>query len=165
MDTYIKKEQFVGRLALDFGNYSGFDDYAAQIQEETLLTLLGYATYKDFDANPTEPEYTNLLNGVEWTDSAGVLHKAAGITTMLPYFFYFYYSRDVQSFNTTLGEFESLAENAQPADRARLNSRLVNNYNKGLEYYYQLVAYMEQAPADYPNVISQVLEQQNVFGI
>lgn len=165
METYITKEQFIGRLILDFGSYSGFDAYAVQIQDEVLLNLLGYATYKDMNDNISDAKYQNLLNGVEYTDSAGNLQKAVGIKVMLPYFFYFFYSRDIQSYNSTLGEFESLAENSQQATRSKLNSKIVNNYNQGIVYYDQLIDYMELNSEDYPNLVPTILEKENVFCI
>ena len=164
MELYIEKTSFVGLLQLDLNSYTGFDAYADQIQEQILLDLLGYEVYKDMEATPTEQKYIDLLDGVEYTDATGVLRKVAGIKTMLPYFFYFYYSRDVQSYNSTLGEFDSLAENATGSLRGRLNSKIINNFNKGVAYYYQLSAYMEFA-GTYTGYETKVKTTMNVWGI
>ena len=171
--TLFTQSDFVGSIKLDFGSYSDFTDFAAQVQDEYLRKLLGFELYYDYDQNQGTTKYDNLEDGIAaGYDESGVKKELRGLKKMLPYFFYFKYQLDLQSFQTTISEFEGIAENATKTDLTRptLTKNMVLAYNEGLAMYDELINYItlqrtEQGDSYYPGFLPTYLTQQNTFGI
>lgn len=146
---FISEDQFIGEIQLDFGDFNKFDDFTTQIESRILMDLLGWQLYKalidDLDGNgdPQTQKYIDLVDGIAagYTDSSDIIMELAGIKTMLAYFYYYYYVKDVQSHNTETGDFEIDSTNATKSINAR-NTRMVNAYEIGRGYYYQLIKFI-----------------------
>ena len=174
---FIAEGQFTGGIQLDFGSYNKFDDYATQIEKRVMIDLLGwqvyYALISDLDGSndPVTTKYIQLIDGITagYSDEDGITRELAGIETMLPYFFYCYYVKDVQSHNTEVGDIEMLTTNSTKSIHAR-NTRLVYSWEVGRTYYNQLVEFINyknntEGDTYYENFEFKELDSLNVFGI
>lgn len=149
----IAKTDFVGFINIDFKETNDtFDVYAAQAEQIMLTKLFGQAMYDDMLANPTEANYVYLIDNY--------------LKSMQKGFFYYLFNLDRESYNTTLGEFEALAENAQKNVFVR-NKKWVDAWNDGLKYYVSCFMYVNDNIADYPLYYdtTEYLSKMNVFGI
>lgn len=139
---YTDKTKFVGTIFIESKALAMITDSFLQDMEDEILTdLLGYELYKDLKADDSNSKYTDLLNGVEYTDS-DVLKYCEGIVKMLPQLQYYYGLRNIESFTTSLGMFEAEAENGVRS-KATLNRKITTEFNKGIKLYYELVAFIQ----------------------
>lgn len=148
----ITKADFVGFINIDFKETdSTFDVYAAQAEQIMLTKLFGSAMYADMIANPTEANYVTLINDY--------------LKAMMRGFFYYLFNLDRESYNTTIGEFEALAENSQKNVNIR-NQKWVDAWNDGLKQYTDCFYYVNDNLSDYPLYdTTEYLSKMNVFGI
>lgn len=117
----ITKSDFVGFRNIDFPEDGDtFAVYESQAEELVLTDLFGAAMYADMLANPTETKYETLINTY--------------LKTMMLGFFYYYFNLDRESFSTSLGEFQSTAQNAT-RDMSSRNKKVINAWNAGLKQY------------------------------
>lgn len=172
MTLFIDKTKFVGEIKIDFGSFDNFTDLAPQIQRRYLIRFLGFECYKALEAAEADPEFVNILDGVDdgFTDENGVLCEVPGLKEILLYFFFNDYQKEIQSFTSTLGEFEGMAENAdRDQDKHLLVKKLVRAWNLGREKYLALGKYMvyqnEQTPDLYPGFEIAEIDKINSYDI
>ena len=166
------KTDLKGEINIDFGTFSEFTDMSAQLQERYLLKLLGFELYVDLGSNEEATKYTNLISGIAagWTDGT-YYYQLKGLDEMLTYFFYYEYQKQLQTFQTTIGEFEGLAENAgKPENKGSLTNKMVNAYNYAYMIYQQQIAYIEYQRDEegddyYPGFQPTEIYKENSFGI
>lgn len=149
----ITKEQFVGYYTIDFSDIADdFSDYADQTEQMVLSDLFGIAMYNDMLANPTDAKYTDLINNYSLSD-------------MCRDFFYFYYLRDRQSYSSTLGEFESEAQNAIRSVNSR-NKKVTDAFNRGVKLYVAASEYVSDNKDTYDLYTeTEPIYMTNVWGI
>lgn len=172
MALYFEQSDFVGEIKLDFGTYTDFNVWGDQLQYEYLVTLMGYSMYNDMLTNPQESKYIDLIDGLTiGYEIDGVTYPLQGIGKMMPYFFYTRYQQNLQTNQTTIGEFQALSENDNRLDNKNsLNVKVIRSYNKGLIMYNELIAYIEYKNTEngadyYPNFAPTYLEDENNYGI
>ena len=150
---FLSKDQFVGYYTIDFSDIADdFSDYAEQTEKKVLTDAFGKAMYDDMVANPTDAKYVTLFTDYDLDD-------------MLRNFFYFYYLRDRNSYSSTLGEFESEAQNATRSIPSR-NRKITTAYNDALELYWKAAEYVHDNTDTY-TLYSEtlLLTRTNVWGI
>ncbi len=138
--------------------------------------MLGWQVYKaliddlDVSGEPQTQKYIDLVDGIElgYTEDEDNYIELAGILEMLPYFFYYYYVKDVQGHNTEVGDVSIDVTNSSKSIYAR-NQRMVNAYEKGRDLYNQLINYCLYKNHDssdyYRNFTYKELESANIYGI
>lgn len=168
MALLFDETAFVGEIKIDFGAFSDFDSFAQQIQDEYLKLLMGFELWYDYEQNITDAKYVTLNDGIpEGYDDNGTQRELKGIISMLPYFFYFRYQTDLQTFQSTLGDYQPLIENAgKPETKGTLVKKQVNAYNKGVAMYLQLVNYIQiEGETVYEGFNPTILDTENTYGI
>ena len=149
----LSEDQFVGYFTIDFsGIVDDFTAYADQTEQKVITDLFGKAMYDDMLANPTEQKYVDLITDYSLAD-------------MMRNFFYYYYNRDRQSYSSTLGEFESTAQNATRSLQSR-NHKIAGSYNQGVELYQAAAVYVNDNPDIYTlYTLTIIIYKTNAFGI
>ena len=149
----LDKSQFVGYFTIDFSDIADdFTPYADQTEKKIMIDLFGKAMYDDMLTNPTEQKYVDLINNYNLSD-------------MMRDFFYYYYLRDRQSYSSTLGEFQSQAQNATRSLLSR-NRKIADKYNLGVELYWNAANFVNDNKDTYDLYTSTVrIYQTNAFGI
>jgi hypothetical protein len=144
-DTY-----FIREIHLPGENVSGNNEdlaaYITQYEKEVLTELLGYDLYKalkvEIDKGPgnyDEP-WKSFIEGAEYTVESGsepYTVKWNGLTnteliSLISYYIYFNYMRDLVTKTAMIGETLSLAENSQ---RISPSDKMANAWNRHLELY------------------------------
>lgn len=149
MIYFLSKTQFEGPLDIYFGHNDSFEKWAPQIEEKVMIAYFGYKFWDAYKANP---------------GNYAALHIK--LTAMMAGFFYYYYQRDVQSFNTPAGEFASRVENSEHAPKA-LVAKMVQAWNASVGHYEGTADWVEDNPGGSPAEMDndQVPKLQNTFGI
>jgi len=148
---FLSKEQFVGPLSIYWGTNDQFDSWAPIMEEKVMIGYFGYKFWNAFKAAPAS--YPDLQ---------------AKLQEMMPGFFYYYFVRDQQSYDTSVGIYQADAENATKV-QPQVVSKMIQNYNLAVEYYNGTVEWIGENPSEAPN--NGVLdnedtpEPQNTFGI
>jgi hypothetical protein len=166
---YTDITKLIGTIYIEQKALNNFDEYAPLIERNVMIDLLGFDVYTAILADDSATKYTDLLNGSTYTGDDGYLHQVRGIIEMLPYFFYFYFKRDLESYGTSIGEFKALAQNAEK-DNVNINRKLVSAWNTGVEMYeelYQFILYKQSTEGDsyYYNWLFKPKCKLNMFAI
>ena len=136
----ISKTDFIGFKNIDFVESDDlFDTYAEQATIKVMMDLCGEELYDDIIANPGN--YTDFLE----------LCKP-----MMVGFFYYYFNIDRESFSTSIGEFEAVAENST-STYSNMTKKVSEAWNDGVKWYIKASKLI-----DAPTVIRTPI---NVFGI
>ena len=107
-------------------------------EKEALISQFGYELYKLFIANPTDQIYLDIVEGKEFSfEFCGktVTRKWIGLAnsekvSLLAYYVYFFYEKDRNTFNSSVGFVTPKVENAEQ-DNPRMN--YVNSWNQYIE--------------------------------
>jgi len=149
----VNQSDFVGLLNISFKQSdSAFDTYQEQIERNVLTELLGDDMYDAMLVGLTPP--TQYL-----VDTY--------LTGLMKYYFYYYFSLDRESHNTTLGEFAAQAENALRTPPMR-NKKLFDAWNSGTKLYNYCREYIDDHIEDYllyDPEFDRPKQKQNVWGI
>jgi len=164
MAITIDNTKFSGLLNLEVTADTDYlDAISTQIIADLLPKWFGYALAKELIGSSTGAEAQKLIDGVEYTDNNGDLQYLTGLDDYLLYFVYFYYARDKESFDSTLGSKEALAENAAQSNPSR---KLTQNYNQGVEFCNKMLTYISDNKDKYTDaILTTDLETINIFGI
>lgn len=148
----IEKTDYIGFLNIDFDESDAtFRTYADQHEEAVLTELFGSTMYTDMVANPTEANYVYLIETY--------------LTSMQRSLFYWSFLLDRASYSTTLGEFQSDAENATRLPQGR-NVKVIKQYNVGVNIYTKCAEYVQQNTDEYPLYTETIPKTlKNVWGI
>jgi hypothetical protein len=162
--SFIKKTDFQkvgtgGSLLIDFGNYEDFDNFAYEIEQRYLTKLFGVYLRN----------IVGTLAGISWTDDGVTYHEVHGKAAMLRCFFYFHYFTEIEMSRKTSSDPGDAYMKAVDGTRAVFNQRMINAYNKGVDYFNEIVDYLNYQnsldPTAYPNFSTAKMEYINSFGI
>ena len=164
MAITIDNTKFIGLLNLEVTPDTEYlDAVSAQIIADILPKWFGYALAKEIQAVTPSADVQKLIDGLEYTDTSGLLQKLTGLDEYLLYFIYFYYVRDKVTFDSNLGSQEALAENAKASNPT---SKLVQNYNQGVKHCNDMISYISDNSATYTTAdLTAYLDNINTFGI
>ncbi len=132
----IKKSDYQqGPLQLAIGPNSQLLAYIQEYGEQSFRQLLGLY-YDDAVANDRQ-KYTDLFNGIHYTDEHGEFNSfvGQGLAYVVRRFIYFYFLRDTQTINSDTGTVSNRNENAvQQLGYGRVRAEMryreaVNAYN------------------------------------
>lgn len=135
MNNIVTITDFKGKYAISVSEYAldTFNDFIAEEQYDLLIDMLGADLYNDFNTNPTNARWQNLLNGVTYTDYNGYTQNWRGLKTLLvPYIYSKFtlenYKKQVQS-----GVVKPKFENSEPLnerERKEVAYEAWNNFTK-----------------------------------
>lgn len=177
-DTY-----FIREILLPGANISGDNEdltsYIVQYKKEVLMDLLGYELYKDLIANPTNARWVAFIEGAEYTVTNGdrdQVVKWNGLEndekiSLISYYIYFMYMRDLVTKTDMSGETLSDNENSQ---RISPSDKMSNAWNRHLELYGSVrdgllvpsaYRYLTEKEDDFPEWVFTKKESVNSFDI
>ena len=135
MDNIIQLSDFTGRYALSVSEYAEdtFESYITDLQYDLLIDMLGAELYNDFDTNPTEQKWVDLLNGITYQDCYGFTRNWRGLKDLMQPYVYAKFTLDnfykqVQS-GTVKPKFEN-ADILNERERKEVAYRSWNNFIK-----------------------------------
>lgn len=96
------KADYKGKVRISTQKGSQFDEYITEYEREYLTELINVEVYNDIkDNDPIAQKYTDLIDGVQYTDDNGDLIDYRGLKRMLLRFIYAEYNAD--NFQTSIG--------------------------------------------------------------
>jgi len=149
---------FVGDINLptDNTNYRNkLNLYIDRAQKKYLTFALGYELYTLFIADlptPIEQRFTDMLEGVEYTDSSGLLTKWDGLKndekdSFLAYFTAFAYSLNSQEYESGNGMKANMSENSDRVSPVQFQKTA---YNLGVKNYQKFYDFLYENRENYP---------------
>jgi hypothetical protein len=122
----IDQKYFVGELDIPNTDRPEVQErlnlFIAKYENELLYDLFGYQLHRDFlaglEVNPIAEKWTNLRDGVEYTNRYGRLTKWRGLITPDRYespiasYVYYFWNKDTYTQSVGIGEVKTKAENA-----------------------------------------------------
>ena len=166
----IDRTYFVGELNIpNVGTpaIGGLVDWFIQKYEpKFMVDILGYELNKAFQAGwvayTVDQKWTDLIEGVEYTDLAGKLRYWQGFVTFLPSlignqspianYVYYWFVRNNLSQTATMGEVKTANENATAHNPGL---KMVRAWNEISRWVCDLVDYLNAAKVTYPEWESQ----------
>jgi hypothetical protein len=129
----------------------------AEREEEILIGLFGltmYNTLKDQiiagGANPDDPLYVYIFEPFQYKDGCYILNSK-GIKWMLCNMIYVFIAREGYISNTTLGDRVNVSEVSIGVNWMKA----ITNYNRGIDTYRAIQAYIGLNSTDYPDYIGE----------
>jgi hypothetical protein len=126
--SLIDKTYFVGDLNIDLGTYgeTNLNRIIAKYEKILLIKLFGYTLYKliaaynPLDESATEQRILEIIKGKEFTLD-GYTYKWNGLIntdkeSIIAYYVYYYYCKNLISTTTSTGEVQNEHENAVTVD-------------------------------------------------
>ena len=183
MANLIDKTYFVGDISLPSqkldGTLSNIDSYITKYEKEILMQLLGYDLYKDFIANPTDARWVEFKDGAEYTVKSGASEYTVkwnglvntDLVSLIAYYIYFNYMRDLVTHTSGIGEVLSASENAA---RITPSDKMVHAWNEHIAIYGKLTddaltpsayRFLKENEDDYDLWIFRTKKTINSFGI
>ena len=138
----IDESYFINDIAIGNTNNTSIEaalnSAIVKREKEALISILGYELYNLFINNLTDQIYLDIVEGKEFSfEFCGktVTRKWIGLTnsdkvSLLAYYTYFFYERDRNVFNSSIGFVMPKAENAEQ-DNPRIN--YVSSWNNYIE--------------------------------
>lgn len=135
----IDESYFINDIAIAGTNNPaivvGLNSSIVKREKEALISVLGYELYEIFIANPTVQIYKDILDGKEFSfEFCGkqITRKWVGLAnvekiSLLAYYTYFFYEKDRNEFNSSVGFVNPKVENAVQ-ENPRL--KFVNSWNQ-----------------------------------
>jgi len=138
MASILTADDFVGEYEIPSGEWidAKLDIYIAQVEEDMLISLLGYTLYDEFVtalAGSPASKWTDLRDGATYSIGDRAFYFK-GILEMLKCFTYFYYVRDNQFENTQVGIAINNTTNSE-RDTPFTSSILKRMWNRGIDIY------------------------------
>ena len=166
--SYLAKNQFVGPIELDFGNYENFNEFAYYIEQKYMVKLLGDDLKLALQASPETTKYANLLNGVEYEHSDGQTYDMKGIKEMLKWFFYYHFVIEEEDENTQADPQQAYIRAVNGVKFIK-NRKTIRAFNRGVDLYDEVIKYIDHINGvtanTYDDWIYETLEKINSFGI
>lgn len=154
----VNYTDMIGILSLSIPNADNKEDFnsiSLMIQNEVSRQILGDELFNafttDFDSGsgtPTEQKWLDFLNGVTWVDvdendsDNNVTHNLTGIKEAWKYFIYYEYLNQLPFVSSFVGKSVHNTTNSTPLNRQSLNIETQNRYNRGVELYKELIAFL-----------------------
>jgi hypothetical protein len=133
----------------------------ARLEIQFFIFVFGYEFQKLMLANPTDPIYEPILNGVEYTDRNGNLHKWEGINESIANYVYYYFYKERTPLTGGVAFAAGKIENATVVDP---QDRLVYAFNKIPDALTILQGFLNVNSEDYPTLIFSNFSKTNSFG-
>lgn len=157
-------------LALTKSDINQLNEVIDTITPEYMQKLLGIDVYEDFETdivNDTpEAKWTNLWNGVKYTDnytSASV--KFEGCKKMMVHFIY-YHLKKSNTFATLQGDYNNEVDNSTISNNDVTNRKIDKIFNKGYDIYVNAFNFMKSSlldgRSDYDGIMFQEIERKNI---
>lgn len=127
----ITPDDFKGWVKITANEFkaSKLTEYITLFREQYLRMLVGDAAYADIEAQ-TRQKWTDLLNGVTYTDSEGKRKYHTGLFRSLTYFIYFEFTRDNFT-NTQTGKVKGSSENSERVNASEVLNQARSRFNLG----------------------------------
>ena len=132
-----------------------------RLEKQFFIDVFGYEFQKLMLANPTDPIYEPILEGVEFTGSDGKLRKWEGINESLANYIYFYWYKERTPMTGGVAFAGGKVENANVVDPI---NRPVYAYNMIHDALLILQDYLTVNSENYPTLEFNNLEKINSFG-
>ena len=169
----IDKTYFIGEINIPTDNtvYTNkLQVYIDFAQSKYLQKALGYELYKAFIAElptPISDRFTNLLNGVEFTNASGKLVRWTGLKndekeSFLAYFAAYEYSINSQHTTTGNGQTGQKFENSMKVSPIEFQCQA---YNLGIDHYNLLLEYLAANNDIYEEYYSDTIKKINWAGL
>jgi hypothetical protein len=157
IDNFLNNSDFKGRYIIPLArgnNTDEFNDLVTECQYDTLIDLMGYPIYKEFEdglaVTPTpEARWTNLRDGVEYTDCHGYLNNWQGIKYMLIPFTWVKNYFNEQYKASQFGIISNPPKNAILVSDFNLKLKLHNYQNEAIKRYREAYLFMYSNLTDY----------------
>lgn len=112
-----------------------------EYQEIIFKELFGEALYNYLYDHSSDAVYTTLLAGKTIIEN-GYKYEWKGLRSMLAPFIYFYFKRDKEGYDTSVGEKKSNTQNSS-SNIQQLNNKLKRAWNKGVDLYKDAISYID----------------------
>ena len=171
--SLITSSYFFGNISLPTDNTNRTNKlqvFIDRVQRKYLEKIFGYELYSLFIAElptPTSQRFTDILNGVEYTDGSGILQKWEGLVnseleSFLAYFAYYEYSKANQMQESSTGNTQQSFENSNIMSAI---GKQTYAYNEGVKLYYKLYDFMLANETDYPEWEFKPIQYVNTLNI
>lgn len=129
----ISPSQFTGKLKIVANQFKQEDlqYYIDTFVPQYTREVLGDAAFIDIN-DQTRQKWTDLLNGVNYTDANGERKVLNGFTELLKHFIYFEFIRD-DWFSTQAGKVKSSFENSTRSSSIEVGNIAASRYNYAAE--------------------------------
>jgi hypothetical protein len=164
----IDRTYFIGELNIPNTSNAAvgslLDLFIEKYEAKFLTEVLGYELYNAFKAGlleePIPQKWTDLKNGVEYTDQTGRTRLWPGLITQPPAdkqspianYVYYWYIRNNHSQTAAMGEVKSQNENAVTHSPAL---KMTRAWNEMSGWVCDLKDYLDSKKSDYPEWESQ----------
>lgn len=165
MANLINEAYFTGARALPTktdDDLDLLDEFVEEKQNRFFIDLFGYEFQKLMLADPTNPIYSRILTGGEFTDLSGNLNYWEGINESLANYVYCYYNKELVLKRTSIGFSAGNTENGFITDAIKKPVQIWNRIPKAMDVLYQLLSVYSD---DYPTLIFTPYESLNEFNI
>lgn len=151
MANIIDRSYFFGEIAIGQLSTDAVKDklniFIGKHEDDLLQGILGYASYKDFKANPTAPKWVDVRDGKEYVDENNVLCKWEGLIvndgeipeSLIASYVYYWYQRSQLTNTGGVGEVKTDTENSSAASPKFKMVNAWNNMIKGVEALYSFM--------------------------
>lgn len=162
----IDRTYFVGDLNIPNTSTAAIgsllDWFIEKYEEKFLLDAFGYSLYKAFKAgmqdDPVAQKWTDLIEGVEYTDLSGITRYWRGLISSvsgditieispIACYVYYWFMRNNHSQTATMGEVKSKNENAVSHNPAL---KMVRAWNEMSQAIRDLKHFLDAKQSDYP---------------
>ncbi len=169
MATIIDNTQFVNELKLPIDNIST-QRYIDEHEPIILRKILGYALYKEFkaalDGGSPATKWTNLRDGVEYTDFSDNLQKYDGIKTIITEYVFTAIVGDIQSQTTDSGVKTGSTDNAGNYNPRYKQRFAQNDMVHRIVVMDEFINVTNSDTADtYADYLPETIEKGNIFNI
>jgi hypothetical protein len=159
--TYFTDFRSIANLS-DEAISSALTEKINRLEPQFFIDVFGYEFQKLMLANPTDPIYKPILEGVEFTDSNGKLMKWEGINESIANYVYFYWWKERTPMNGGVSFAAGKVENAtvvNPQDRP------VYAFNMIQDALLILYSYLSVNIENYPTLEFSLIKKLNTFGL
>ena len=133
-----------------------------RLENQFFIEVFGYEFQKTMLADASNPIYTAILDGKEFTDADGVLQKWEGINESIANYIYYYFYFERTPLTGGVAFASAKIENANVVDP---QARLVYAFNKIQDALTILQSFLFVNSEDYPTLEFKNLEKINSFGL
>lgn len=154
ISNLLTKSNFTGRYIIPLTVEATFNSTITEIQYETLIDLMGYPIYQEFEDGLAEvvipAKWSNLRDGVEYTDYSGDLNNWRGLIYMLVPFVWCAYVQNEAYRTSQIGGLHSSApKNSIIASEYQLKHKLHQFQNEAIKRYNEAYLFMYTNLNDY----------------
>lgn len=166
MANILTISDFIGEFKLPTGEHvdSDLTLIITQVQEDYLLSLLGYTLKTSFEAGIGDTGVYDALNDGDTYGNTPSIYKYKGIKEMLKYFTYYEWMKFAEISNTPLGYRRAESTNSvESGIKGAELARLI--YNKGIKIYCDTNRYIADKNSPTEVYADQLFTPKEIIGI